>query len=138
MATIFALDQPESGGYDTSLLVPVVVSVVPGRADGHVVRFRSFRNLLSPRAATAGSPPASSALAIVAGLVFAPGSRPAWSSPTATSSRPRSAVLTAPLRERWFGPDAVAPPPAAGCRRSSCPTTDDRTRARSDRRLPAG
>ncbi|KRE41373.1 CDP-diacylglycerol O-phosphatidyltransferase [Knoellia sp. Soil729] len=108
MATIFALNQPEAGGYDTSLVVPVIVSFVPAVLMVTSIRFRSFRNLLSPQGRTGWITTTLAALAIIAGLVIEPGLTGLVIAYGYILQAPLG-VLTAPVRERLFGTDAVAP-----------------------------
>lgn len=108
MATIFALNQPEAGGYDTSLIVPIVISVVPAVLMVTSIRFRSFRNLLQPRGAAAWATTVAGALAIVVGLVLDPGLTGLVIAYGYILQAPLG-VLTAPLRESLLGPDSVAP-----------------------------
>ena len=69
MATIFALNQPDAGGYDTSLIVPVLVSFVPAVLMVTSIRFRSFRNLLAPSTPQAWVVTGVVVVAVVVGLV---------------------------------------------------------------------
>ena len=112
MATILALDSPHFGPGTGPWLAwfPLLVSVVPALLMVMTVRFRSFRDLLSPRHPQ--RPPDHG------GRRLRHRRRPACSTPGLTSlvvaygyvlTAPLG-VLTAPLRERWFGPDSVAPP----------------------------
>ena len=106
IATIFALDRPDHG---PSVLVPVVVSVVPALLMVTSIRFRSFRGLLSPRTPAARTTTAVLATALVVGLV-ADASVTVLVVACAYLATAPLGVLTAPLRSRVFGPDAVAPP----------------------------
>ena len=110
IATIFALDSPDVGPRVGEVaLLPVVVGVVPAVLMVTAVRFRSFRTILSP---TTGRARATSALigaAVVAGLVLAPAQTLLLIAYSYVLSAPLG-VLTAPIRERVFGPDSVAPP----------------------------
>lgn len=108
MATIFALNQPEAGGYDASLIVPIVVSVVPAVLMVTSIRFRSFRNLLQPRGAAAAAGTALGALAIIVGLVLEPGPTGLVIAYGYILQAPLG-VITAPLRESLLGPGSVAP-----------------------------
>lgn len=108
MATIFALNQPEAGGYDTSLIVPVLVSVVPAVLMVTSIRFRSFRTLLSPQTPQAWAVTGLVALAVVVGFVVEPGLTGLVIAYGYVLQAPLG-VLTAPIRERLFGSDAVAP-----------------------------
>lgn len=108
MATIFALNQPAAGGYDTSLIVPVLISFVPAVLMVTSIRFRSFRNLLAPRGQRAWSVTGLVVVAVVVGLVLEPGLTGLVIAYGYILQAPLG-VLTAPLRERLLGPDAVAP-----------------------------
>lgn len=108
MATIFALNQPEAGGYDTSLVVPVLVSVVPAVLMVTSIRFRSFRNLLAPATPQAWAMTGLVAVAVVVGLAIEPGVTGLVLAYGYVLQAPLG-VLTAPIRERLFGSDAVAP-----------------------------
>ena len=108
MATIFALNQPDAGGYDTSLVVPVLVSVVPAVLMVTSIRFRSFRNLLAPSTPQAWAITSFVALAVIVGLALAPGITGLVIAYGYVLQAPLG-VLTAPVRERLFGSDAVAP-----------------------------
>ncbi|WP_404382551.1 CDP-diacylglycerol--serine O-phosphatidyltransferase [Knoellia locipacati] len=108
MATIFALNQPKAGGYDTSLIVPVLVSVVPAVLMVTSIRFRSFRNILAPSTRGAWVVTSLVALATVVGLVLDPGLTGLVIAYGYILQAPLG-VLTAPVRERLFGTDAVAP-----------------------------
>ena len=108
MATIFALNQPEAGGYDTSLIVPVLVSVVPAVLMVTSIRFRSFRTLLSPATPQAWAVTGLVALAVIVGFAVEPGLTGLVIAYGYILQAPLG-VLTAPVRERLFGSDAVAP-----------------------------
>ncbi|GGB67155.1 CDP-diacylglycerol--serine O-phosphatidyltransferase [Knoellia flava TL1] len=108
MATIFALNQPDAGGYDTSLIVPVLVSFVPAVLMVTSIRFRSFRNLLAPSTPQAWVVTGVVVVAVVVGLVLNPGLTGLVIAYGYVLQAPLG-VLTAPIRERLFGSDAVAP-----------------------------
>ncbi|PRY61584.1 CDP-diacylglycerol--serine O-phosphatidyltransferase [Knoellia remsis] len=108
MATIFALSQPEAGGYDSRLIAPLVLSFVPAALMVTSIRFRSFRTLLSPRGRGAWLATGAVVLAVVVGLVLAPGLTGIVLAYGYVLQAPLG-VLTAPLRERLLGPDSVAP-----------------------------
>ena len=108
MATIFALNQPQAGGYDASLIVPVIVSFVPAVLMVTSIRFRSFRNLLAPQGSAAWVTTGLGALVIIVGLVLDPGLTGLVIAYGYILQAPLG-VLTAPLRERFLGPQAVAP-----------------------------
>ncbi|MBM6403847.1 CDP-diacylglycerol--serine O-phosphatidyltransferase [Phycicoccus sp. CSK15P-2] len=111
IATIFALDSPHFGPGTGPWLAwfPLIVSVGPALLMVMTIRFRSFRNLLSPRTRRARLGTAAVALAIVVGLAVAPGLTGLVVAYGYVLTAPLG-VLSAPLRERWLGPDAVAPP----------------------------
>jgi CDP-diacylglycerol--serine O-phosphatidyltransferase len=111
MATILALDSPYwgPGTGPWRAWFPLLVSVVPALLMVMTVRFRSFRNLLSPRTRNGRLTTAGVAAAIVAGLLLAPGLTGIVVAYGYVLTAPLG-VLSAPLRERWLGPDAVAPP----------------------------
>lgn len=110
IATIFALTTPDVGPRVGQVaLLPVIVSVVPAVLMITSVRFRSFRNLLSPTTTRATAITAAIVLAIVVGLVLAPAYTMLGIAYAYVLSAPLG-VITAPARERLFGPDSVAPP----------------------------
>jgi CDP-diacylglycerol--serine O-phosphatidyltransferase len=111
IATIFALDAPVWGPGDGPWRAwfPLLVSVVPALLMVMTVRFRSFRALLAPRTPRARLGTALVGLAIVAGLVVEPGVTGLVVAYGYVLTAPLG-VLTAPLRERWFGSESVAPP----------------------------
>ena len=111
MATILALDSPHFGPGTGPWLAwfPLLVSVVPALLMVMTVRFRSFRTLLSPTTRNARLTTAAVAVAIGTGLVFVPGLTSLVVAYGYVLTAPLG-VLTAPLRERWLGPDSVAPP----------------------------
>jgi CDP-diacylglycerol--serine O-phosphatidyltransferase len=111
MATILAVDSPHwgPGSGPWRAWFPLLVSVVPALLMVMTVRFRSFRNLLSPRTGKGRLTTAGVALAIVAGLLIAPGLTGVVVAYGYVLTAPLG-VLTAPLRERWLGAEAVAPP----------------------------
>lgn len=110
ISTVFFLTDPQVGPRVGEVaLIPVLVSIVPAALMVTSVRFRSFRNLLSPTTPTARLITTGLAVVIITGLVLAP-------EPTLLSiayayvlSAPLG-VITAPVRERIFGPESVAPP----------------------------
>jgi len=108
IATVFALDLPEDR-VGPSILLPAVISVVPAVLMVSTVRFRSFRNLISPQTQQARIITAVIGVAFVAGLVFAPAATMLVVAYTYVLTAPVG-VLTAPLRRRVFGADSVAPP----------------------------
>jgi len=111
MATIFALDSPEwgPGSGPWRAWFPLVVSVVPALLMVMTVRFRSFRNLLAPQTRDARLTTAATVLAIIVGLVLAPGLTAVVVAYGYVLTAPLG-VLSAPLRERLLGPESIAPP----------------------------
>jgi CDP-diacylglycerol--serine O-phosphatidyltransferase len=107
LSTVMALDSPGTQ-QGTSLIYPAAVGVVPALLMVSTVRFRSFRNLLSPKTPQARVVTAVLGIAVVVGLVL---DAPVTLMVLAYSyvlTAPLG-VLTAPLRKRIFGPDSVAP-----------------------------
>ena len=111
MATILALDSPHFGPWTGpwQAWFPLLVSIVPALLMVMTVRFRSFRALLSPRTRNGRLTTAAVGLAVLAGLLLAPGLTGLVVAYGYVLTAPLG-VLTAPLRERWLGPDSVAPP----------------------------
>ncbi len=111
IATIFALDSPVwgPGTGPWRAWFPLLVSVVPALLMVMTVRFRSFRTLLSPRTTRARVGTLLLAVAVLLGLLVAPGITGLVVAYGYVLTAPLG-VLTAPLRERWFGPGSVAPP----------------------------
>lgn len=111
MATIFALDSPDwgPGSGPWRAWFPLVVSVVPALLMVMTVRFRSFRNLLAPQTRGARLTTAATVLAIIVGLVVAPGLTAVVVAYGYVLTAPLG-VLSAPLRERLLGPESIAPP----------------------------
>ncbi|EWT01819.1 CDP-diacylglycerol O-phosphatidyltransferase [Intrasporangium oryzae NRRL B-24470] len=103
IATVFAIDGPLGSG---ERILPVVAGVLPAALMASSFRFRSFRSLLSTQnlPLTLGV-----VVAVVIGLVVAPGPTGLVIAYGYVLTCPLGWV-TAPLRRRWFGPDAVAPP----------------------------
>lgn len=108
IATVFALDLPEAG-VGPSILLPAIISVVPAVLMVSTVRFRSFRNLISPRTKQARITTGVLGTAIIVGLVLSPAVTMLVMAYTYVLTAPLG-VITAPLRRRVFGADAVAPP----------------------------
>ncbi|MEO7422073.1 MAG: CDP-diacylglycerol--serine O-phosphatidyltransferase [Ornithinibacter sp.] len=111
MATIFALDSPSfgPGTGPWSAWFPLLVSVIPALLMVMTVRFRSFRSLLSPRSSAARATTVAIGVAILLGLVLAPGLTGVVVAYGFVLTAPLG-VLSAPLRLRLFGSDSVAPP----------------------------
>jgi CDP-diacylglycerol--serine O-phosphatidyltransferase len=108
IATVFALHFPKDN-VGPSILLPAVISVVPAVLMVSTVRFRSFRNLISPQTSQARVITALIVVAFVTGLVFEPAATMLVVAYAYVLTAPVG-VLTAPLRRRIFGPDSVAPP----------------------------
>lgn len=107
IATVLALDSPNAV-VGPSILLPAIISVVPAVLMVSTVRFRSFRNLLSPRTKQARVITALVAAGVVTGLALAPAHTMLVLAYTYVLTAPLG-VLTAPLRRRVFGPESVAP-----------------------------
>lgn len=108
IATVFALDLPEDK-VGPSILLPAVISVVPALLMISTVRFRSFRNLISPQTQQAKVITGLIVAAFIAGLVVEPAGTMLVVAYTYVLTAPVG-VITAPLRRRLFGPESVAPP----------------------------
>ena len=111
MATILALDSPHwgPGTGPWRAWFPLLVAVVPALLMVMTVRFRSFRNLLQPTTPRGRAATAAAGVAILVGLVLAPGLTALVVAYGYVLTAPLG-VLSAPLRERLFGTDSVAPP----------------------------
>lgn len=111
IATIFALDSPHwgPGTGPWRAWFPLLVSIVPALLMIMTIRFRSFRNLLSPETSRARAGTAAVVVTVLAGLVLAPGLTLIVVAYGYVLTAPLG-VMTAPLRERFFGADSVAPP----------------------------
>lgn len=111
IATIFALDSPQwgPGTGPWRAWFPLLVSIVPALLMIMTIRFRSFRNLLSPETSRARAGTAAVVVTVLAGLVLAPGLTLIVVAYGYVLTAPLG-VMTAPLRERFFGADSVAPP----------------------------
>jgi CDP-diacylglycerol--serine O-phosphatidyltransferase len=108
IATVFALDSPEVT-VGPSILLPACISVVPALLMVSTVRFRSFRDLVSPRTQQARIITGVVLVVFVAGLALAPAPTMLVVAYAYVLTAPLG-VLTAPIRSRVFGPDSVAPP----------------------------
>jgi CDP-diacylglycerol--serine O-phosphatidyltransferase len=106
IATILGLQTPHHG---PGMLVPVGVSVVPAALMVSSVRFRSFRGVLSPQTPAARATTALLGVLLVTGLVL-DAAATGFTVACAYLLTAPLGVLTAPLRERVFGAQAVAPP----------------------------
>lgn len=103
IATVMAIGEPL---LDWDPLLPIVAGVLPAALMASSFRFRSFRDLLSPRHLRISVP---LAILVALGLIFVPGPTGLALAYGYVLTSPLG-WLTAPLRRRWFGPDAVAPP----------------------------
>lgn len=103
IATVLAIGEPL---YDYDPLLPVVAGVLPAALMASSFRFRSFRDLLSPRHLRLTVP---LAVLVAVGLFFWPGVTGMVLAFGYVLTCPLG-WLTAPVRRRWFGEDAVAPP----------------------------
>jgi CDP-diacylglycerol--serine O-phosphatidyltransferase len=103
ISTVLAIGDPL---YDWAPLVPVAAGVVPAALMASSFRFRSFRDLLSPRHLRITVP---LAVVVLVGLALFPGATGMALAYGYVLTCPLG-WATAPLRRRWFGPDAVAPP----------------------------
>jgi CDP-diacylglycerol--serine O-phosphatidyltransferase len=108
IATVVALDTPELK-VGPGILMPALVSVVPALLMVSTVRFRSFRNLVTPHTREARITTALVAVAFIAGLVVAPAVTLLVVAYSYVLTAPVGA-LTGALRARVFGPGSVAPP----------------------------
>src|SRR5690242_13151210 len=108
IATVFALHFPKDK-VGPSILLPAVISVVPALLMVSTVRFRSFRNLISPQTQQARLITGVLVLAFIAGLVVAPAATMLVVAYSYVLTAPVG-VLTAPVRRRLFGAESVAPP----------------------------
>ncbi|KQY57592.1 MULTISPECIES: CDP-diacylglycerol--serine O-phosphatidyltransferase [unclassified Nocardioides] len=113
MATVFAMDNPDVAGPDfrvgPAILVPVAISLVPALLMVSTVRFRSFRDLVTPRTTQTRVCTTVAVLVVAAGLALAPATTGVTVAYLYVATAPLG-VLTAPLRARIFGADSVAPP----------------------------
>lgn len=110
IATILALDDPNVGPRVGEVaLLPVVVSIVPAILMAGSVRFRSFRNLLTPTTPGARMTTVVVATVVLVGMVTTPAVTLLVLAYAYVLSAPLG-VLTAPVRERVLGPESVAPP----------------------------
>lgn len=105
IASVFAYDGDFAGWHRFG---PVALAVVPAVLMASSFRFTSFRWLASPRPDRIWVTVVA-VVALVAGLAFVPVGTGLVVAYTYVALAPLG-WLTAPLRRRWFGPDAVAPP----------------------------
>jgi CDP-diacylglycerol---serine O-phosphatidyltransferase len=103
IATVLAIGEPL---YDWAPLLPVAAGVLPAALMASSFRFRSFRDLLSPRHLRISVP---LGIVLILGLIIVPGATALIVAYGYVLTCPLGWV-TAPVRRRWFGPDAVAPP----------------------------
>jgi CDP-diacylglycerol--serine O-phosphatidyltransferase len=108
IATVIALDRPELA-VGPRILLPAVISVVPALLMVSTIRFRSFRDLVTPRTRQARVTTALVAAAFVAGVAVAPALTMLVVAYSYVLTAPLG-VLTGPVRSRVFGPESVAPP----------------------------
>ncbi len=111
MSTVLALERPDAAGLGVgpSMLAPVLISLVPAWLMVSTVRFRSFRDLVSPRTRQARLTTGVVVLAVIIGLVLAPAATLFVAAYTYLLTAPLGA-LTSPLRRRLLGEESVAPP----------------------------
>jgi CDP-diacylglycerol--serine O-phosphatidyltransferase len=105
MASVFAYDGDFAGWHR---LGPVALAVVPAALMASSFRFTSFRWLASPRHDRIWVTVVAVVVLLV-GLWFVPVGTFLFIAYTYLALAPLGAI-TAPLRRRWLGPDAVAPP----------------------------
>ena len=105
LASVFAYDGDFTGWHR---LGPVALAVVPAVLMASSFRFTSFRWLASPRRDRIWVTVVAVAL-LVTGLALVPVGTFLLVAYTYVALAPLGAI-SAPLRRRWFGPEAVAPP----------------------------
>jgi len=103
ISTVMAIGDPL---YDWAPLLPIAAGVLPAALMASSFRFRSFRDLLSTRHLRISIP---LGVLLALGLAFYPGVTGMAVAYGYVLTCPLG-WLTAPVRRRWFGPDAVAPP----------------------------
>jgi len=108
IATVFALEQPEAE-VGPRILLPAIISLVPAALMVSTVRYRSFRDLVTPRTRQARVTTGLVAIAFFTGLALAPASTMLVVAYSYVLTAPLG-VLTRGLRRRVFGPESVAPP----------------------------
>ena len=104
LASVFAAHK----GFDNNNAIPVLITMVPAALMASSFRFTSFRWLASPRRDRIWVT-VLTVVVLAVGFIF----RPAYTGLALAYSYVALAPLgwlTAPLRRRWFGDDAVAPP----------------------------
>lgn len=104
LASVFAADT----GFDNNEAIPVLIAMVPAMLMASSFRFTSFRWLASPRRDRIWVT-VLTVVVLVAGFTFRPAYTGLALAYTYVALAPLG-WLTAPLRRRWFGDDAVAPP----------------------------
>lgn len=113
VATVFALSDSEITGPDVqagpAILIPSIISVVPALLMVSTIRFRSFRDLMSPSTRNAAITTAVVGVAVLVGVVLAPAMTALTIAYFYVLTAPLG-VLTAPLRRRLFGAESIAPP----------------------------
>ena len=108
IATVVALDTPELK-VGPGILLPACVSVVPALLMVSTVRFRSFRDLVTPRTQQARVGTALALVALLTGLALSAAVTMLVVAYSYVLTAPLGA-LTRPVRARFFGPASVAPP----------------------------
>lgn len=113
IATVFALNNPDVGSLETTvgpaILLPALISVVPALLMVSTIRFRSFRDLVTPRTPQARVTTALGVLVVAAGLAVVPAATGLCLAYLYVMTAPLG-VVTASARARVFGPASVAPP----------------------------
>lgn len=113
VATVFALNNPDIDSLRVdvgpAILLPAVISVLPALLMVSTVRFRSFRDLVTPRTREARITTSLAVVVVAAGLATAPAATGVGLAYLYVLTAPLG-VLTAPLRARVFGEASVAPP----------------------------
>lgn len=113
IATVFALARRDSHGAEFpvggEILLPAIISVLPALLMVSTIRFRSFRDLLTPRTQQARVTTAVFGVLIIAGFATFPAMTLLAIAYFYVLTAPLG-VITAPLRSRIFGADSVAPP----------------------------
>jgi CDP-diacylglycerol--serine O-phosphatidyltransferase len=108
IATVVALDTPELK-VGPGILLPACVSVVPALLMVSTVRFRSFRDLVTPRTRQARVTTGLVLVALASGLVLSAAATMLVVAYCYVLTAPFGA-LTGRIRSRIFGPESVAPP----------------------------
>ena len=108
IATVLALDTADMK-VGPAILLTACISVVPALLMVSTVRFRSFRDLVTPRTQQARVTTGLLAIAFVAGMALAPAATLLVVAYAYVLTAPLG-VLTRRVRARVFGPGSVAPP----------------------------